>query len=182
MDKRNKVLVWGAGILATLIILISVTVTVSNGQIKRQQEVQTARANISKEEERRIDLFNNLADAVQSYNKYEDKTMNKIVKARAKANDGKINAASKELNVVVERYPNLKSQSNYKQAMMEFSITENRLANYRENYNDSVQDYNYYVQRFPNKQILEATGHNIKTYPRLNYNVDNAKATNLFDK
>ena len=38
MDRRNKILVWGAGILATLIILISVTVTVGNGQIKRQQE------------------------------------------------------------------------------------------------------------------------------------------------
>lgn len=180
MDKKSKVLIVIVSLLGVLIILFTGALSIGNGQIKRQQEVQTAKANISKEEERRIDLFKNMVDAVQNYNQYESSTQEKITDARAKANQGKINQASQSLNVVVERYPQLKSQSNYKQAMLEFSITENRLANYRENYNTQVQNYNVYVRRFPNHQLLSLMGHSTKTYEPLHYNVDNAKVTNLF--
>ncbi|MFR0770971.1 MAG: LemA family protein [Limosilactobacillus pontis] len=180
MDKRSKIIVWCSAVLAVLFICVVSAVTVSNGQIRRQQEVQTAKANISKEEQRRVDLFRNMVDAVQSYNNYESSTQRKITDARTKANAGKIREASQSLNAVVERYPDLKSQSNYKQAMMEFSITENRLANYRENYNDDVQAYNVYVRRFPNHQILSMLGNDTKTHKPLNYDVNNAKATNLF--
>lgn len=179
MDKKSKIIIWTSAVLAVLVILFVSAISISNGQIRRQQEVQTAKANISKEE-RRIDLFKNMVDAVQSYNSYESSTQQKITDARAKASAGKINQASQSLNAVVERYPQLKSQSNYKQAMMEFSITENRLANYRENYNNEVQDYNVYVRRFPNHQILNMMGNSTKEYQPLNYDVNNAKATNLF--
>ena len=180
MDKKSKIIIWTSAVLAVLVILFVSAISISNGQIRRQQEVQTAKANISKEEERRIDLFKNMVDAVQSYNSYESSTQQKITDARAKASAGKINQASQSLNAVVERYPQLKSQSNYKQAMMEFSITENRLANYRENYNNEVQDYNVYVRRFPYHQILNMMGNSTKEYQPLNYDVNNAKATNLF--
>lgn len=180
MDKKSKIIIWTSAVLAVLVILFVSAISISNGQIRRQQEVQTAKANISKEEERRIDLFKNMVDAVQNYNSYESSTQQKITDARAKASAGKINQASQSLNAVVERYPQLKSQSNYKQAMMEFSITENRLANYRENYNNEVQDYNVYVRRFPNHQILNMMGNSTKEYQPLNYDVNNAKATNLF--
>ena len=180
MDKKSKALIAVASVAGVLLILFVSALSIGNGQIKRQQEVQTAKANISKEEERRIDLFKNMVDAVQSYNQYESSTQQKITDARSKANQGKINQASQSLNAVVERYPQLKSQSNYKQAMLEFSITENRLANYRENYNTQVQNYNVYVRRFPNHQLLSLTGHSTQTYEPLHYNVDNAKATNLF--
>lgn len=180
MDKKSKFIITVSSIAGMLIIFFAVSFGIGNGQIKRQQEVQTAKANISKEEQRRVDLFQNMVDAVQSYNKYEGFTQQKITDARSKANSGKIKEASQSLNAVVERYPELKSQSNYKQAMLEFSITENRLANYRENYNDEVQSYNVYVSRFPNHQLLNFMGHSTKTYQPLNYDVDNAKATNLF--
>ena len=180
MKNKQTALIVLASIIGVLLIFFAAAFGIGNGQIRRQQEVQTARANISKEEERRIDLFQNMVDAVQSYNQYESSTQQEITDARSKANQGKINQASQSLNAVVERYPQLKSQSNYKQAMLEFSITENRLANYRENYNDEVQNYNVYVSRFPNHQILQLMGHSTRTYQPLHYNVDNAKATNLF--
>ena len=180
MDKRSKITILTSTVVAVLVIFFAGAISIGNGQIKRQQEVQTAKANISKEEERRIDLFKNMVDAVQSYNHYESSTQQKIVDARIKANQGKITQASQSLNAVVERYPELKSQNNYKQAMLEFSITENRLANYRENYNDEVQSYDIYVRRFPNHQILNMMGNSTRTYEPLHYNVDNAKATNLF--
>ena len=103
MDKKSKIIIWASAVAAVLVIFFAGAISISNGQIKRQQEVQTAKANISKEEERRIDLFKNMVDAVQSYNKYESSTQQKIVDARAKANQGKINQASQSLNAVVER-------------------------------------------------------------------------------
>lgn len=180
MTRKSKILIWCAGIFGLIFVFAIMSFTISNGQIRRQQEVQTAKANISKEEQQRVDLFRNMVDAVQSYNQYESSTQQQITDARSKANAGKIREASHSLNVVVERYPELKSQSNYKQAMLEFSITENRLANYRENYNDEVQNYNIYVRRFPNHQILNMLGNDTKTYKPLSYNINNAKATNLF--
>lgn len=180
MTKTNKIIIWISSILVVFIVGLVSCIGISNGQIRRQQEVQTAKANISKEEQRRVDLFRNMVDAVQSYNQYEGSTQQKITDARSKANAGKIREASQSLNAVVERYPELKSQSNYKQAMLEFSITENRLANYRENYNDEVQSYNIYVRRFPNHQVLNMLGNDTKTYKPLSYNIDSAKATNLF--
>ncbi|WP_239457293.1 hypothetical protein [Limosilactobacillus reuteri] len=60
MTKRNKIIIWLSSILAVFIIGLVSCIGVSNGQIRRQQEVQTAKANISKEEQRRVDLFRNM--------------------------------------------------------------------------------------------------------------------------
>lgn len=181
MSKKQIILGILGAVVAVLALIIISFASVSNRQINQQQTVITNKANIQKEEERRVDLFNNLVDAVQSYNKYESGTQDKIAKARSKASKGNVDGATKALNVVVERYPQLKSQSNYKNAMTEFSLTENRLSNYREAYNTSVRDYNSFVSRFPNKQILGMTGHSTQHYKTLHFKVDNAKALNLFD-
>lgn len=60
MTKRNKIIIWLSSILTVFIIGLVSCIGVSNGQIRRQQEVQTAKANISKEEQRRVDLFRNM--------------------------------------------------------------------------------------------------------------------------
>lgn len=94
MDKKSKIIIWLSSIAAVVLVFVVSAVTISNGQISRQQEVQTAKANISKEEQRRVDLFRNMVDAVQSYNNYESSTQQKITDARTKANAGKIREAS----------------------------------------------------------------------------------------
>jgi len=66
--------------------------------------------------------------------------------------------------------------------MLEFSATENRLAQYREQYNDTVKDYNQYVQGFPNTLFLSILGKDLSRKPLLDYNVNNAEARDLFDK
>lgn len=65
-------------------------------------------------------------------------TQQKITDVRVKASSSTINQTSSSLNAVVEHYLQLKPQNNYKQSMLEFSIIENRLANYYEDYNDKV--------------------------------------------
>lgn len=180
MSKLSKWLIGIGLVLLALLVGFTGVISISNGEISKNQAVVTAKANISKEEQRRVDLFSNLADSIESYNKHESEVQKTIANARTKAGNGKIEEAAKTLNVVVEKYPDLKSQKNYQTAMQEFSVTENRLSNYRENYNADVRDYNLYTHQFPKKQILSLMGNDVQNYKPLNYNVNNSKATNLF--
>lgn len=156
--------------------------SVENKAISYEENVSASKSSISKEEQRRVDLFGNLVDSIESYNDYEQATMTKIVEARKQADNGNVEQAAKTLDVVVEKYPELKSQDNYKTAMNEFSITENRLADYRDNYNNKIREYNRYVRKFPSKQLLSVQGYEAHKYEYLDFDVDNSKATNLFGK
>lgn len=182
---NNKLKIAGLSLLALVVVtgvgFFSVK-SIENKAIGYEETIATSKASISKEEKRRVDLFGNLVDAIESYNDYENKTMSKIVEARSQTEKGNIENAAKELNVVVEQYPDLKSSENYKKAMLEFSITENRLADYRENYNVQVKKYNKYLRSFPSKQLLGLQGYEKQNYPYLEFEVDNDEATNLFGK
>lgn len=183
MQLNRTIINWliaaGAAIVA-IIIVISIFALTNNNVVGKEETVNTSVSNISKEEQRRVDLFNNLVDAVQSYNQFEQATLEKVIQARQQANGGQIENAQLTLAAVVEQYPQLKSQENYKQAMLEFSITENRLASYREQYNGDVRAYNQYVRSFPASMILGMMGYEKQDYKYLDYNVDNSEARDLF--
>ena len=53
--------------------------------------------------------------------------------------------------------------------MNELSITENMIAQYRENYNKSVNAYNRYTKKFPTRMFLNWTGYENKEFNRLDY-------------
>lgn len=175
----NIYIIAGVGLILFFII-IGTLGSVNNHYVALNQNVQTSNSNISKESQRRVDLFNNLVDAIQSYNKFEQSTLTQITNARAQANKGNVGGASLAINAVVEAYPQLKSQDNYKQAMLEFSVTENRLAQYREQYNNDVRSFNGYVQSFPASIFLSIENKDKAQKPYLNYNVDDSQARNLF--
>ena len=184
-DSTKNTLLNTAGIigiiLAVVLIITGVIASTRNHAISLEESVKTSQSNISKEEQRRVDLFNNLVDAVKSYNKFEEGTLAKITEARAQANSGKIENAQLTIQSVVENYPQLKSQENYKTAQLEFSITENRLASYREQYNNEIKEYNKNVRSFPTNIWLGLSGYETQKFEYLDYKVDNSKARNLFD-
>lgn len=177
----NRLIIAGA-IVVALIVIISTFAITNNKVVNREETVNTSLSNISKEEQRRVDLFNNLVDAVQSYNKFEQSTLEKVIQARQQANGGQIENAQLTLAAVVEAYPQLRSQDNYKQAMLEFSITENRLAGYREQYNTDVREYNRTVRSFPTSLILALMGYDKQDYKYLDFKVRNEEARSLFDE
>lgn len=181
-NKFKTVGVIALSVVAAFVVIFFSIKSIENKAIGYEETIATSKASISKEEKRRIDLFGNLVDAIESYNDYESSTMNKIVEARNQTEKGNLDNAAKELNVVVEQYPELKSLDNYKKAMTEFSVTENRLADYRENYNVQVRKYNKYLRSFPSKQLLQMQGYEKRNYEYLEFEVDNAEATNLFGK
>ncbi|MQW22957.1 MULTISPECIES: LemA family protein [unclassified Lactococcus] len=157
-----------------------VVASVNNRTVVLEEAVSTSKANISKEEQRRVDLFNNLVESVKSYNQHESETLKAVTEARKQADKGDTHAAMAELNAVVEKYPDLKAQTNYSQINKEFSLTENRLANYREAYNSSVQSYNRYVRSFFANIVLDLKGYQPQNYKYLNYSVKNQDPRNLF--
>lgn len=182
MSKGLINLLVGIGVAVVLIIVIAATLGgVNNTYVTKDQNVATAKSNISKEEQRRVDLFNNLVDAVQDARTFEAETQTKIAEARTQANGGNVEQAQLTLSAVVEAYPEIKSIDLYKNTMTEFSITENRLAGYREQFNNDTRDFNIYVQGFPQTIFLSLLGKDKSQKPLLDFNVDNAEARDLFN-
>ena len=112
------------------------------------------------------------------YDQHEAETLIAIVEARSSTN---IEDVSTKLNVLVENYPQLQSQANYKTLMNELSITENLIAEYRSNYNKQVKEYNRYVRKFPTRSFLNMCGYEVQSYSYLNYNAPVDAPQNLFE-
>lgn len=140
-----------AGIILSIVLFTMISfATTNNHVIVLEEQIKESESSIKIQEKRRLDLIINLVDTVKSYNKYEQETLSKIVDARSKAVDGQVDEAEKLINLVVEQYPELKSNENYKQVMTEMSVTENLIAEHRNNYNEQIKSYNKYVKKFPN--------------------------------
>lgn len=178
----NKSLFISVGVLVFFGITVLFLMGWYNKAITLEENINTSLSNISKEEQRRVDLFNNLVDAVESFNRFEKETFQLITDARSEANTGNVEQANLMLAMVVEAYPQLKSQDNYKQAMLEFSITENRIAGYREQYNNDIRGYNRLVRSFPTGVFLSMIGYEKQDYEYLDFEVDNNDARNLFNE
>lgn len=123
-----------------------------NKGVRLEETMQENLANINKEKTRKYSVFTNMVDAIQSYNKYEGETLEKVIAAR---NSGNVEEGTQLLNVLVEQYPELKSNENYKTYLTEVSVTENRIANYVENYNSQLREYNAWAKSFPVSLIYQ---------------------------
>ena len=176
----NACIVAGAILLLFFIIPGSLG-SVNNHYVPPTQTVSTANSNVSKEEQRRVDLFNNLVDAVQSARTFEQETQVKIAEARSQANKGNVDQAMVSIAAVTEAYPEIKTTDLYKQTMLEFSVTENRLAQYREQYNNDVRAFNSYTQGFPQGMFLSILGKDKTPKAFLDYKVNNKEARDLFN-
>lgn len=176
----KKILI-GIGVgIAVIILFITIIAGTNNRVVVLEEQIKESKSSIKIQEKRRVDLILNLVDTVKSYNKYEQDTLSKIVEARSKASDGKVEEAEKLMNIVVEKYPELKSNENYKQVMTEMSVTENLIAEYRNNYNDQVKSYKKYTKKFPNNIILSMLGYEKIDYDYLDYEVSEDAPTDLW--
>lgn len=172
-------------IIASIVLLFLMVIPIFSGTYNRvvtlEENVNTSKSNISKEEQRRVDLFNNLVDAVESAKTFEQETQTKIAEARSQANKGQVDSAMLTIASVVEAYPEIKSTALYDKAMTEFSVTENRLAGYREQYNNDVRAYNMKVRAFWTRIILALMGYDKKDFEYLDYEVQPKEHRDLFN-
>lgn len=157
---KNKTTWIVVGIVLAIILLIGgLFISSNNKAIFLEEQINAAQADINVAEKRRYDLVFNLVDAVQSYQDYEGETMESVVSARNSMEHGDVEGAQIEITAVAEAYPELKANENYKQLMNELALTENQIAQYRNNYNEQVRSYNKMVRSFPNNIILNILGY-----------------------
>lgn len=168
-------------IITLLLIFIPIFSGTYNRVVTLEENLGTSQSNISKEEQRRVDLFNNLVDAVQNATEFERSTQVQIAEARSQANGGNVDEALLTIAAVAEAYPEIKSIDLYDKTITEFSITENRLAGYREQYNTDVRSYNRKTRSFPSNLVLAVMGYDKADFEYLDFNVDNREARDLFN-
>ena len=170
-------------IFSTLLVVVVAFIFffngVQNGAISLEEQVKVAYSDINVQEKRRVDLIYNLVDTVKNYDKHEAETLKAVVEARS-GSKGDISDVTTLISSVAEAYPELKANDNYKQLMNELSVTENLIAQYRSNYNKQIKEYNRYIKKFPNKQILELLGYEEAGFDYLNYDAPSDAPQNLF--
>jgi LemA protein len=181
----------GALILA-LIIGGAYFISVRNNLVALDEQVQQHWAQVESQYQRRYDLIPNLVRTVQGAANFEKSTLEAVVNARARvgqvaapagppgaagavpndqssmdqfaaAQAGLSNALSRLL-VVVERYPDLKSNQNFLELQSQLEGTENRIAVERGRYNPVVQSYNTAIRRFPASLVASMSGFKPKAY------------------
>ena len=179
MKSNWKVpLIIGVGILAVIILCVFCVQSSQNKAFALEEQVNTAKSDINVQEKRRVDLVYNLADCVKQYDKHEAETLTAIVDGRGSTGD--IENVTTAITAVSEAYPELKSNENYKQLMNELSVTENLIAQYRENYNKQIKEYNRYVRKFPTRMFLDMLGYELQEYTYLDYDAPETAPQNLF--
>lgn len=176
----KRVLIIISIILGIILLNIGLFAGTNNKVINLEEQIKESKSAINIQEKRREDLIYNLVDTVESYNNYEQETMTKIIEARSNASNGNVEEAEVLINAVAEQYPELKSSENYKSLMTELSMTENIIAEYRNNYNIQVKQYNKHIKAFPNSIILKMMGYEKLNNTYLEYEASKDAPRNLF--
>ena len=179
MKKFRVPIIITLSLLSLFLLVVIAFQSVGNKAISIEEQIQVADSDIKVQEKRRIDLIYNLVDVVKEYDKHEYNTLKDVVDSRSK--DTTINEVTTMINATAEAYPELKSDTNYKQLINELSITENLIAQHRSNYNKQLKEYNRYIRKFPNRAILNVIGYEIVEYQYLDYNAPQDAPQNLFE-
>ncbi len=157
--------------VSVLLVLAIWLMAVYNGMVARRVRVQNAFSQIDVQLRRRHDLVPNLVATVKGYMVHERSTLEAVTQARAAAvsasqragatpgdaattaamaqAEGMLQGALGRLMLLMERYPDIKANTNALQLQEELVSTENRIAFARQAYNDSVMTYNTSLAVFP---------------------------------
>ncbi len=164
-----------AGMIALVVVVLALVmggcqfVSVRNNLAIEKEDIKGKWSQVDADLQRRSDLIPNIVETVKGYAKEETTIFTNIANARAamggaKSPQEKIEANSQltsalsRLMVVVENYPNLKANENFRQLQFELEGTENRILQSRRRYNESVQKYNTDISLFPANIVASMSG------------------------
>lgn len=183
-----------AALVIALIVVGGYFVGVRNNLVGLDEQVNQQWAQVESQYQRRFDLIPNLVRTVQGAANFEKSTLEAVVNARSRvgqvaapagppgaagavtdnqaqmeqfaaAQQG-LSSALSRLLVVVERYPELKSNQNFLELQSQLEGTENRISTERQRYNKVAQDYNTAIRRFPASIVAGMSGFRAKAYFR----------------
>ena len=188
MLQNNDYLSLGADMgtfLMVLLVIVAVVVIylviIFNTLVSLRNRFLNAFSQIEVQLKRRHDLIPNIVNVAKQAMTHERETLEAVVQPRNNAagllqeaakhpysnqniaqlaqGEASLNDALMRLNVVMEAYPDLKTNTNMLQLTEQLSTTENKVAFSRQSYNDSVMFYNTYRQSFPNILVASSFGH-----------------------
>jgi len=160
MSAGKKVIIVVAVIAVLAIALYSLFAGNYNRFVRMDVGIKAAWSQVENQLQRRYDLIPNLVETVKGYAKQEKDVLVEVTNARSRvggagtvpdkiAANNELSGALSRLMVVVERYPDLKSNQNFMKLQDELAGTENRIAVERMRYNDAVKIYNQAIRTFP---------------------------------
>ncbi len=167
------VLIWV--VLAIILVVAIAFVYYYNRFNLLGNRIDNSLSQIDVQLKRRADLIPNLIETVKGYAKHEKGIMADVTKARkalvgAKDISSKVKAGDAlqsvlgRLFAIAENYPNLKANENFLELQRELSATEDRVAYARQNYNDSILDYNNLCKTFPGSVFAGMYGKQVREY------------------
>ncbi len=157
---------------------------VKNDLVRQEENVTSAWSQVENVYQRRADLIPNLVRTVKGYAAHEQDTLVQVTEARSKVNNinlgntvndplkmeqfqkaqGELSSALSRLMVVVEKYPDLKANENFRDLQVQLEGTENRIAVERKRYNDAAQEFNTRIRQFPASIVAGIAGFQRKAY------------------
>jgi LemA protein len=162
------------GLLLVALLTVGWGIGIYNKLVAGDEGVKSAWSQVENQYQRRYDLIPNLVETVKGFAKQEKEVLIGVTEARAsvgqmkvtpevlrdpqafqhfqQAQDG-LGAALSRLMVVVEKYPELKSNQNFLELQSQLEGTENRISVERRRFNEMVQEFNIMIRRFPASMI-----------------------------
>ena len=192
----NKKLVFGClfGFIGVLIIIglifFGYVVDARNNMVAKEVEVENTWAQVQNVYQRRLDLIPNVVSSTEAYMKLEKDIFEEIADARKSiqaaespselenANQS-INSFIRDFKVVVEDTPELRSSETVRDLMVQLEGSENRIAQERKRFNDSVRDYNTYIRLFPRNMIAGWFGFTAKEFFEAEEGAEQAPEVNI---
>ena len=191
MKKRTISIIVVVGIVLLVMLL---SVSKYNGFVKKDEACLKQWSAVESQYQRRLDLIPNLVSTVKGYASHEQETFTEVIKARNQAMQVKISSknitqeglnelqttqdnlssALQKLNVVVERYPELKANQNFLELQSQLEGTENRIAVERKRFAEIVEEFNASIRRFPANIIANLFGFERKAYFESQKGAENA--------
>lgn len=155
------------GIIVAVFIVLAIIIWVisaHNNLVRMRNQYEEAFHNIDIYLKKRFDLIPNMVETVKGYAKHESATLENVIQARSQAQNAttpaekieanaKLSQAIKNFNVVMERYPELKANTNFLDLQNQLKNIEAELANVRKYYNATVKHFNTKIQTFPSSIV-----------------------------
>jgi len=163
-----------------------------NGLVSKDESVLLQWANVETSYQRRLDLIPNIVNTVKGSAAQDEKVFGDLAEARTRyagstsidekaAAAGQIESAFARLLVVMENYPELKSQQAFRDLITELEGTENRISVERMRYNESVKVYNVAIRTFPKNIIASIFGFDRHNLFEAQEGAENAPQVNFED-
>lgn len=156
-------------ILIILARIISYTISIYNDLVTKRNQVKSSWSKIDVQLKRRTDLIPNLVEIVKGYAQHEKETFSQVSQARAslmnarniddiQKSNSQLSRSLVNLFAIAERYPELKANTNFLNLQGQIQESEDKIAIYRERFNNFVLVYNNSCEQFPGNLVAQMFG------------------------